>query len=63
VHTITSASQRKIRPPRLTPHRRSDWVPSFNLGRILAVTEALFGQMYLVTVIALLVGKFSRTPR
>jgi hypothetical protein len=32
-----------------------------NLGRMLAVTEALFGQMYLVTVVALLVGKFRRS--
>jgi hypothetical protein len=27
---------------------------------MLAVTEALFGQMYLVTIVALLVGKFGR---
>ena len=40
-----------------------DLVAATNLGRMLAVTEALFGQMYLVTVIALLVGRFSRTPR
>jgi hypothetical protein len=31
-----------------------------NRGRMLAVTEALFGQTYLVTVVALLVGNFGR---
>jgi len=40
-----------------------DLVAATKLGRMLAVTEALFGHMYLVTVIALLVAKFSRTPR
>ena len=40
-----------------------DLVAGSNLGRMLAVTEALFGQTYLVTVIALLVGKFSRGRR
>jgi hypothetical protein len=38
-----------------------DLVAGTNLGRMLAVTEALFGQMYLVTVIAVLVGKFSHS--
>src|SRR5947209_13940646 len=37
-----------------------DLVPGTNLGRMLAVTEALFGQMYLVTIVALLVGNFGR---
>ncbi len=37
-----------------------DLVASSNLGRMLAVTEALFGQMYLVTIVALLVGNFGR---
>ena len=37
-----------------------DLVAGTNLGRMLAVTEALFGQMYLVTIVALLVGKFGR---
>ena len=40
-----------------------DLVAATKLGHMLAVTEALFGHMYLVTVIALLVAKFSRTPR
>jgi hypothetical protein len=38
-----------------------DLVAATNLGRMLAVTEALFGQMYLVTIVALLVGKFGRS--
>jgi hypothetical protein len=37
-----------------------DLVARTNLGRMLAVTEALFGQMYLVTVVALLVSNFGR---
>jgi hypothetical protein len=38
-----------------------DLVAGTNLGRMLAVTEALFGQMYLVTIVALLVGKFGHS--
>jgi hypothetical protein len=37
-----------------------DLVARSNFDRILAVTEALFGQMYLVTVVALLVSNFGR---
>ena len=40
-----------------------DLVPRTDLGRMLAVTEALFGQMYLVTVVALLVSNFGRARR
>jgi len=40
-----------------------DLVPGTNLGRALAVTEALFGQLYLVTIVALLVGNFGRPRR
>ena len=40
-----------------------DLVACTNLGRMLAVTEALFGQMYLVTIVALLVGKFGHGRR
>jgi hypothetical protein len=35
-----------------------DLVPSTNLARMLAVAEALTGQLYLVTVVALLVSNF-----
>jgi Ion channel len=37
-----------------------DYTPATNLGHTLAVTEALLGQLYLVTVVALLVGNLSR---
>jgi len=37
-----------------------DLMARTNLGRMLAVTEALCGQMYLVTVVALLVSNFAR---
>jgi hypothetical protein len=34
-----------------------------DLGRMLAVTEALLGQLYLVTIVALLVGNLGRVRR
>jgi Ion channel len=34
-----------------------DYTPSGNLGHTLAVVEALLGQLYLVTVVALLVAR------
>jgi hypothetical protein len=34
-----------------------DYTPAGNLGHTLAVLEALFGQLYLVTVVALLVSR------
>jgi Ion channel len=40
-----------------------DLVARTNLGRMLSVTEALIGQMYLVTVLALLVGNLGRRRR
>jgi voltage-gated potassium channel len=33
-----------------------------NLGRMLAATEALIGQLYLVSVVALVVGNIGRSP-
>jgi hypothetical protein len=47
----------------LTTLGYGDLVARTNLGRMLAVTEALFGQMYLVTVVALLVSNFGRERR
>ena len=44
----------------LTTLGYADLVGRTNLGRMLAVTEALFGQMYLVTIVALLVSNFGR---
>ena len=37
-----------------------DYVPCTQLGRALAMSEAMFGQVYLVTIIALLVGNIGR---
>ena len=34
-----------------------DYTPKSNLGHTLAIIEALFGQIYLVTVVALLVAR------
>ena len=34
-----------------------DYTPAGNLGHTLAIVEALFGQLYLVTVLALLVSR------
>jgi hypothetical protein len=42
-----------------------DLTPQGGLGRALAVTEALFGEIYLVTAVAALVGNIgrARAPR
>jgi hypothetical protein len=40
-----------------------DLVPRSNLGRMLAATEGLTGQLYLVTVVALLVSNLNRPGR
>jgi hypothetical protein len=37
-----------------------DYTPGTQVGRTLAVTEALFGQLYLVTIVAVLVSSFGR---
>jgi len=37
-----------------------DYTPAGSLGRTLAIVEALFGQLYLVTVIAVLVSRMQR---
>ena len=37
-----------------------DYTPAANVGRTLAVLEALLGQIYLVTVVALLVSRLRR---
>ena len=38
-----------------------DLTPISDLGRMLAVTEAIAGQLYLVSAVALLVGNLGRT--
>jgi voltage-gated potassium channel len=40
-----------------------DYTPAHELGRTLAIVEALFGQLYLVTVIAVLVSRMRGTVR
>jgi hypothetical protein len=41
-----------------------DFTSALNVGRMLAVTEALFGQLYMVSVVAILVGNLgSKVPR
>jgi hypothetical protein len=40
-----------------------DLTAATGLGRSLAITEALAGQIYLVTVVALIVGNLGRVPR
>jgi hypothetical protein len=40
-----------------------DLTAASDLGRMFAVTEALVGQLYLVTVVAVLVGRLGRTRR
>ena len=40
-----------------------DYTPADNPGQTLAVVEALLGQLYLVTVVALLVGNLGRKRR
>jgi prepilin signal peptidase PulO-like enzyme (type II secretory pathway) len=47
----------------LTTVGYGDLVAATNLGRSLAITEALLGQVYLVTVVALIVGNLSRPAR
>jgi Ion channel len=44
----------------LTTVGYGDLVAASNLGRSLAITEALLGQIYLVTVVALIVGNLGR---
>jgi ion channel len=40
-----------------------DYTPAGDLGRTLVVGEALIGQLYLVTVVALLVSRLARRPK
>jgi hypothetical protein len=40
-----------------------DFTPATDLGRMLAVSQALFGQLYLVSVVAVMVGNIGRTRR
>jgi hypothetical protein len=40
-----------------------DFTPATDLGRMLAVTEALLGQLYLVSVVAIIIGNIGRVRR
>ncbi len=40
-----------------------DYTPATRVGRSLAVAEALIGQLYLVTLVSLIVGNLGRTRR
>jgi hypothetical protein len=40
-----------------------DYTPASEVGRLLAIVEALFGQLYLVTVVALLVARLGTVRR
>jgi hypothetical protein len=44
----------------LTTLGYGDLTPAGDIGRMLAITEALFGQIYLVTVVALIVSNLGR---
>ena len=46
----------------LTTTGYGDFTAGTDLGRSLAITEALTGQIYLVTVVALIVGNMGRRP-
>jgi Ion channel len=45
----------------LTTTGYGDYTAAFPLGRMLAVTEALFGQLYLVSAVALLIANIGRS--
>jgi hypothetical protein len=47
----------------LTTVGYGDLTARSNLGHTLAVSEALIGQIYLVTIVSLIVGNLSRAPR
>lgn len=47
----------------LTTVGYGDLIAATNLGRSLAISEALLGQIYLVTVVALIVGNLRTRPR
>jgi hypothetical protein len=47
----------------LTTVGYGDLIAATNLGRALAISEALLGQIYLVTVVALIVGNLRGRPR
>ena len=47
----------------LTTVGYGDFTPAQEFGRMVSVTEALLGQLYLVTVVGLIVGNMGRAPQ
>jgi hypothetical protein len=47
----------------LTTVGYGDFAAAYNIGRLSSVVEALFGQLYLVSVVALLVSNVGRVRR
>ena len=58
--TVTQSQQIYFSFTTLTTTGYGDLTPTLNLGRALSVLEMLFGQIYLVTVIGLLIGNLRR---
>jgi hypothetical protein len=59
---VTQSQQIYFSFTTLTTTGYGDLTPTLNLGRALSVLEMLFGQIYLVTVIGLLIGNLRREP-
>jgi hypothetical protein len=59
---VTQSQQIYFSFTTLTTTGYGDLTPVLNLGRALSVLEMLFGQIYLVTVIGLLIGNLRREP-
>jgi hypothetical protein len=57
---VTQSQQIYFSFTTLTTTGYGDLTPTLNLGRALSVLEMLFGQIYLVTVIGLLIGNLRR---
>ncbi len=59
---VTQSQQIYFSFTTLTTTGYGDLTPTLNLGRALSVLEMLIGQIYLVTVIGLLIGNLRRDP-
>ncbi len=59
---VTQSQQLYFSFTTLTTTGYGDLTPTLNLGRTLSVLEMLVGQIYLVTVIGLLIGNLRRGP-
>lgn len=61
--TVTNSDRVYFSFSTITTTGFGDYVPCTQIGHALAVTETVFGQVYLVTIIALLVGNLGRSAR